>query len=202
MPKTALYVRVSTSDQTVENQIEVARGLAVARGYTDCEVYPEVESAAKKRPVYDRMLADVRAGRVGCVCVVALDRLHRSMRGAIDTVLELDRLGVRLLSVREPWLDTSGPIRPLLVAIFGWVAEQEREILISRVNAGIARARKHGTKSGRPMGRPPASPVLVSAAVDLVRSGVSVSEAARRKGLARSSVRRAMAAPAPAARAQ
>jgi len=43
------------------------------------------------------------------------------MTGAINTVLELDRLGVPVLSVREGWLDTSGPVRPLLVAIFGWV---------------------------------------------------------------------------------
>jgi hypothetical protein len=49
--------------------------------------------------------------------------MHRSMVGAIQTTLELDRIGVTVMSVREPWLDTSGPVRPLLVAIFGWVAE-------------------------------------------------------------------------------
>jgi DNA invertase Pin-like site-specific DNA recombinase len=47
------------------------------------------------------------------------------MTGAINTVLELDRLGVRVISVRESWLDTDSPVRPLLVAIFGWVSEQE-----------------------------------------------------------------------------
>jgi DNA invertase Pin-like site-specific DNA recombinase len=65
------------------------------------------------------MLADVRAGRVQAVAVWALDRLHRSMTGAINTVLELDRLGVSVLSAHEGWLDTSGPVHPLLVAIFG-----------------------------------------------------------------------------------
>ena len=125
----ALYVRVSTDRQSVDNQLAEVRRLAVARGYEPV-VYEEVESAAKARPVFDQMIADVRAGRVGAVAVWALDRLHRSMTGAITTVLDLDRLGVPVLSVREGWLDTGGPVRPLLVAIFGWVAEQERARLI------------------------------------------------------------------------
>lgn len=190
MTTAALYVRVSTAEQTVENQTDAVRALALARGYTDCVVYSETESAAKARPVYDRMLADVRAGRVGAVVVVALDRLHRSMQGAITTVLELDRLGVRIISVREGWLDTSGPVRPLLVAIFGWLGEFERTTLIARTNAGIARARATGTRSGKPIGRPPASIVLLRAAADLVRGGMPVASAARAKGVHRNSLRR------------
>jgi DNA invertase Pin-like site-specific DNA recombinase len=59
--------------------------------------------------------------------------------GAVQTVLELDRLGVPVRSVREAWLDTSGPVRALLVAIVGWVAERERAQLIERTKAGMAR---------------------------------------------------------------
>jgi DNA invertase Pin-like site-specific DNA recombinase len=88
-------------------------------------VYEELESAAKRRPVFEQMMADARAGRVQAVAVVAVDRLHRSMTGAINTVLELDRIGLPVMSVREGWLDTQGPVRPLLVAIFRRVAEQE-----------------------------------------------------------------------------
>jgi len=60
------------------------------------------------------------------VLVWSLDRLGRSMTGNLEAVLELDRCGVEVVSVREPWLDTGGPVRALLIAIFGWVAEQER----------------------------------------------------------------------------
>jgi DNA invertase Pin-like site-specific DNA recombinase len=176
---------VSTDRQTADNQLAEVRQLAVARGF-DPIVYEEVESAAKARPVFDRMLADVRAGRVHAVAVWALDRLHRSMTGAINTVLECDRLGVPVLSVREGWLDTSGPVRPLLVAIFGWVAEQERTRLIERTKAGLERARREGKR----LGRPPASPVLLHAARDLVAVGVPVAEAARRKGVARATLQR------------
>lgn len=94
--------------------------------------------------------------------------------------------GVPVLSVREGWLDTSGPVRPLLVAIFGWVAEQERTRLIERTKAGVERARRQGKR----LGRPPASPILLSDARDLVASGVPVAEAARLKGVARSTLQR------------
>ncbi len=187
--RAAVYLRVSSDRQTVENQRAEVEQLARARGY-DVELYEEVESAAKRRPVFDRMLTDARAGRIEAVVVWALDRLHRSMQGAIDDVLELDRLGVRVLSVRESWLDTSGPVRPLLVAIFGWVAEQERARLIERTRAGIERARR----AGKRLGRPPCSPVLLRAAADHVGRGTSIRKAARAMQVPERSLRRFLAA--------
>jgi len=184
----ALYVRVSTDRQTAENQVAELRQLAAARNLEPV-IYEEVESAAKARPVLDRMLADARAGKVRAILVWALDRLHRSMVGSIQTVLECDRLGVPVVSLREPWLDTAGPVRPLLIAIFGWVAEQERTRLIERTKAGLERARRQGKR----LGRPPASPILLHAARDLVDEGIPVAEAARRKAVSRASLRRFLA---------
>jgi DNA invertase Pin-like site-specific DNA recombinase len=185
----ALYARVSTTDQTTANQLPELERLARARGF-DVVLYEEQESAAKARPVLDRLMADARAGKVSAVIVWALDRLHRSMVGAVNTVLELDRLGVQVLSVREPWLDSGGPVRPLLVAIFGWVAEQERERLIERTKAGLTRAKAQGKR----LGRPRASQVLLSAAADLVRAGQPVRRAARLKGVKPTTLRRFLAA--------
>jgi DNA invertase Pin-like site-specific DNA recombinase len=187
--RAAIYLRVSTDRQTSENQLAEVRQLALARGYEPV-IYEEVESAAKARPVLDRMLGDVRAGRVQAVAVWALDRLHRSMTGAINTVLELDRLGAPVLSVREGWLDTSGPVRPLLVAIFGWVAEQERTRLIERTKAGLERARREGKR----LGRPRVSPLKIAAAIERVRAGESIRDAAQTVGVNRESLRRALAA--------
>lgn len=187
-----VYLRVSTDKQTVTNQILDLQRLVQARGYTPI-VFEEIESAAKARPILDRLLADARAGKVQAVAIWALDRLHRSMTGAINTVLELDRLGVRVISVRESWLDTDSPVRPLLVAIFGWVAEQERTRLIERTKAGMARAKREGKKIGRPR----TSTVLLHAAADLVNTGMPVAEAARTKGVTRASLRRWMAERAP-----
>jgi len=187
--KAALYVRVSTEKQTGENQLAELCQLAAARGF-EAVLYEEVESAAKARPVLDRMLTDARAGRVRAILVWALDRLRRSMVGSIQSVLECDRIGVPVISVREPWLDTSGPVRPLLVAIFGWVAEQERTRLIERTRAGIERARRQGTKSGKPIGRPPTSPVLLYAAAELVDAGQSLTSAAKVKGVSHGALSR------------
>jgi DNA invertase Pin-like site-specific DNA recombinase len=187
--RAAIYVRVSTDRQQVENQRAEVERMARARGYEPV-LYEEVESAAKARPVFDRMLSDARAGRVQAVAVWVLDRLHRSMVGAINTVLELDRLGVPVLSVREGWLDTSGPVRPLLVAIFGWVAEQERTRLIERTKAGLERARREGKR----LGRPRVSPMKVAAAVERVRAGASLREAADAAGVGYGTLRRALEA--------
>jgi DNA invertase Pin-like site-specific DNA recombinase len=187
--RAAVYLRVSTDKQTAGNQVEEVTRLVLSRGYEPV-VYEEVESAAKARPVFDAMMNDVRAGRVQAVAVWALDRLQRSMTGAIQTVLECDRLGVPVMSVREGWLDTSGPVRPLLVAIFGWVAEQERTRLIERTRAGLERARREGKR----LGRPKASPLKLAAAVERVRAGASIREAAKAAGVNRETVRRAVLA--------
>ena len=104
-------------------------------------------------------------------------------------VLELDRLGVPVLSVREGWLDTSGPVRPLLVAIFSWVPEQERTRLIERTRAGLDRARRQG----KVLGRPRTSSVLLHAAAELVARGQPVAAAARAKGVSRAALRRWLA---------
>ena len=185
MQRAAIYLRVSSDRQTVDNQRAEVEQLAHARGY-ETRAYEEVCSAAKRRPVFDRMLTDARTGKVQAVVIWAIDRLHRSMPGAINDILELDRLGVRVLSVREPWLDTSGPVRPLLVAIFGWVAEQERYRLIERTKAGLERAKR----AGKRLGRPPCSPVLLRAAADHVARGTSIRKAAAESKIPASSLRR------------
>lgn len=192
MNRAALYARVSTDRQTTANQVDDLHRLAAARGWAPV-LYEEQASAAKRRPVLDRLMDSARRGEVRVVVVWALDRLDRSMFACIARVVELDRLGVLVVSVREPWLDTSGPTRSLLVAVFGWVAEQERARLIERTRAGLDRARRQGKR----IGRPPTSPVLLSAAADLVRAGSPVRAAARAKGVTEATLRRHLARAAP-----
>lgn len=148
--KAAIYLRVSTQDQSLDNQLPDLERLAEARNLTIVETFAEKVSAAKARPQLDRMLAEAHRGRFQVVLVWSLDRLHRSMLGALQTVLDLDRIGVQVVSLREPWLDTGGPVRPLLIAIFGWVAEQERIRIGERTKAGLERARRRGVRLGRP----------------------------------------------------
>jgi DNA invertase Pin-like site-specific DNA recombinase len=198
--KCAIYLRVSTGEQTAENQRPDVERLATARGLEIVETYEETGSAAKRRPVFERMMADAKARRFDVVAVWALDRFGRSMAGNVADALALDRAGVKLLSVREPWLDTGGPVRDLLLAIFSWVAEQERARLVERTKAGLARVRERGSKSGKPIGRPRRLDGATVAAVAKLaaegRSGRAIAMALR---LPRTTVRRAMAGQNPPA---
>ena len=146
MTRAAIYLRVSTDKQSTENQRPEVMQLAAARGFDIVEVYEEQASAAKFRPKYEQMLKDARRGKFDTLVIWAIDRFGRSMTGNLTDVLELDRLGVTVVSVRESWLDTGCPVRSLLVAIFSWVAEQERARLVERTKAGLAAARRRGAR--------------------------------------------------------
>lgn len=149
--RAALFLRVSTGRQETENQRPDLLRLAQVRGLEVVEVYDEVQSAAAKaRPAFEQMLKAAHTGRFDTLLVWSLDRLGRSLVGNLQVVLELDRIGIQVVSVREPWLDTSGPVRSLLIAIFSWCAEQERLRLIERTRAGLDRARRQGKRLGRP----------------------------------------------------
>src|SRR6185436_4419690 len=141
MKRAALYIRVSTTDQHTAAQVPELEQLVKARGFRIVDRYFEEVSATKKRPHLESLMRCAHKGYFDVVVVWALDRLGRSMLGNIGTVLELNRLGVQVVSVREAWLDTTGPMRDLLLAIFSWVAEQERTRLVERTKAGMEAAR-------------------------------------------------------------
>jgi putative DNA-invertase from lambdoid prophage Rac len=147
---TALYLRVSTSEQTTANQRPDLDHLLASRGLTADIVYEEKASAAKFRPEFERMLGDARAGKFDTLAIWSIDRFGRSLSGNLNDFVALEKLGVRILSAREPWIDTQGPVKELLIAIFSWVAQQERERLIERTRAGIATSRARGVTWGRP----------------------------------------------------
>jgi DNA invertase Pin-like site-specific DNA recombinase len=154
MPDAAVYYRVSKQDgsQTTDNQIPDVESLARARGdaLPPALCFAEQESAAKSRPVFQKMLEAAGRGRFRTLYIWAIDRFGRNLAGNLDDFRRLAACGVKVVSVREPWLEQEGPTRDLMVAIFSWVAQQERARLIERTNAGLARARKEGVKLGRP----------------------------------------------------
>lgn len=186
MKKAALYLRVSTEKQTAANQLEAVEALARARGFEPVRYFETSSAVAKKRPEFERMMRDARSGKVQAVAVWALDRLHRSMAGLVRDVTELHRLGVRVLSVQEPWIDQEGPVRELLTAIFGWVGQMERRTLIERTHAGLERARAEGKQFGRPR----ASPALVALGIEKIRAGGKVAEVSAIVGVSERTLRR------------
>jgi len=187
----ALYARVSTVQQTAENQLPELKALALARGFKKISIYREEESAVKRRPVFAEMIDHARRGEHPAIVVWSLDRVHRNMGALVAQLEELDRLGVRLLSVREPWLDTGDPMmRRLLIAIFGWIAEYERGQMLERQ----AVARRRLEKEGRSWGRPRrAGAELIATFVELESEGRSCREIAQAMKMPKSTVARSLA---------
>lgn len=148
--KAAVYLRVSSRDgrQDESNQEPECLELCRARGWAPL-VFRERESGVKARPVWREVLELARRGHVRAVVVWALDRIGRTRVQVAHDLAELLRWRVDVVSVRDGWLDQAGPMRDLLVQIFGWVAEGERQRLIERTHAGLARARAKGKVLGR-----------------------------------------------------
>lgn len=183
--KAALYIRVSSQEQNLENQKPELLQLAEARGYEIVEVIEEKISAAKQRAGLDRLLQVAHQGKFNVLVLWALDRLGRSMVGNLQIVLELDRLGIQVVSVREPWLQMEGPVRSLLIAVFSWVAEQERTRIRERTKVGIERARSNGKTLGRPVAE-----IDAEEAMRLKRKGLSLRKAAKKLGVGHSTLQR------------
>ena len=184
-PRAACYFRVSTSQQETENQRPSVLQLVRARDYDVVRVFDEVGSVGKRRPVLDQLLLAAHRGEFEVLVVFAIDRLGRSMVGNLEAITKLAECGVRVVSVTEPWLTMDGPVRDLLIAVFSWVAEQERARLRERTRAGLERARAQGKRLGRPRVE-----VDVEKAIALLATGLSYRKVARTLGCGASTLHR------------
>ena len=157
MTKVALYLRVSTEEQTVANQLPALEAFAKSRGWEIVEVYQESESAWRSghQRELSRVLTDCRQGQLGAdvVLVWALDRLSREGAAAILNLINTFKAyGVRVISYQEPWTEAPGEFGEVLYAIAGWVARMESKRKSERTKAGMERARREGKQIGRPKG--------------------------------------------------
>ncbi len=149
--KAGIYLRVSTREQTVENQERELRQWADRLGFQVVKVYADTASGARSdRAALVAVLAGAHRREFDVLLIWSLDRLSREGIGAMAQYIEqLRAAGTRVMSHQEPWLDTGGPVGDLLVAIFAWVAQQERQRIGERIRAGLARARAQGVRLGR-----------------------------------------------------
>jgi DNA invertase Pin-like site-specific DNA recombinase len=144
-------MRVSTVDQHPETQLYDLRQLAQQRGLEIVEEYIDhgISGTRARRPALDRMMADAARHRFEVVMVWACDRMARSVRHFLETLDELNRLGIEFLSLREN-IDTGGPLGRALIVIIAAIAELERNLIVERVRAGMRRAKLEGRHIGRP----------------------------------------------------
>ena len=147
--RAGIYARVSTTDQTCENQLIDLRRYCEARGWPATEYVDTGVSGAKAtRPALDRLMADAKTRRIDAVVVWRLDRFGRSLKHLIDGIKELTDAEVAFVCPDQA-IDTASSGGRLQLHIIGAFAEFERDLMTERINAGLARARKAGTKLGR-----------------------------------------------------
>jgi DNA invertase Pin-like site-specific DNA recombinase len=151
--RAALYLRVSTNGQTVDNQ---RRELVAAAQRHGWEVVAEFsdqgisgKNGREKRPGFDRLCSAISRRECDLVASWSVDRLGRSLQDLVDFLGELHAKKVDLY-LHQQGVDTSTPAGKALFQMMGVFAEFERAIIVERINAGLARAKANGVVLGRP----------------------------------------------------
>ncbi|WP_363347924.1 recombinase family protein [Methylocystis echinoides] len=149
MARTFVYARVSTTDQTPENQVREieAAGFKVAPSRVIAETVSGGVQAAR-RPGFARLLDKLEDGDV--LVVTKLDRLGRNVIDVRQTVEHLAERGVRVHCLALGGVDLTSPAGKMTMGVLAAVAEFERDLLRERTAAGIERARAEGKQPGRP----------------------------------------------------
>ncbi|WP_449555114.1 recombinase family protein [Lelliottia amnigena] len=142
------YVRVSTSDQTVENQKQQINdgGYSVTRWFSDEAVSGTVKASG--RSGFGELLGYVREGDT--LVVIGIDRLGRNTIDVLSTVEMLQTKGVKVVSLREEF-DLSTPVGKAMLTMMAGLASLEKDLIAERRTAGIKRAQSEGKHCGRPI---------------------------------------------------
>lgn len=172
--KAVVYVRVSTNKQESENQLIALREYCKKTGYQITKEYVDIISGKEdKRPNWDKLFLDAHQGKFDIILFWDLSRFSRS--GTLFTLQklqELQNLGINYISFREPFLNTVGQFKDIVISIFSTMAKIEREQISERTKAGLKRAKINGVILGR--GSLPKE--TITKVEDLLKQGMSYTE--------------------------
>jgi DNA invertase Pin-like site-specific DNA recombinase len=152
LPKrAAIYARVSTDRQDLENQLIPLREYCWHRKFDLQRVYSDegVSGAKSRREGLDALMTAARARYIDVILVARFDRFARSVSHLLSSLEEFQSLGVDFISLNES-IDTSTPMGKMVFVVLGAVAELERNLIIERIHAGLNRAKRQGKTLGRP----------------------------------------------------
>jgi len=177
------YSRVSTGQQTTENQkIEIEKsGFKIDYWFSDDGVSGKVP--AGKRPQFAKLLDKIRDGET--LVVSKLDRLGRDALDVLQTTRLLAERQIRVVVLQLGGTDITSPAGKMLMSMLAAVAEMERDLMVERTHAGLARARKEGKQIGRPSKTTPEQRIEI---LEALGRGESVSSQARRYSISRANV--------------
>lgn len=180
--RAALYVRVSTDRQTIDNQIAKLTEVAKARGWEIIATFSDAgisgSKGRKDRPGLDTMLKEAQRHKFDILMTWAIDRVGRSLVDLLGTIQHLEACKVDLY-IDQQQLDTSTPTGKLMFQVCGAFAEFERSMIRERVHAGLRRAVANGKVLGRPLNDPNA----VEKARKELAKGIGIGKVARSVGL-------------------
>ncbi|RQM60018.1 MULTISPECIES: recombinase family protein [Burkholderia] len=186
MSRTFAYARVSTSDQTTANQLREieAAGFSVDKRRVVSESISGSVSA-DQRPGFEKLLDRMEEGDV--LIVTKLDRLGRNAMDVRATVEGLAERGIRVHCLALGGVDLTSAAGRMTMQVLNAVAEFERDLLIERTHAGIARAKAEGKTMGRPSALSDQQRAEVLRELD---AGASVAALARQFGTSRQTIMR------------
>lgn len=189
----ALYLRVSTTEQTVENQQRELEAVAARHGWDVVATFIDSgisgTKGRDKRPGYDRLCRGVARREFDQVAAWSVDRLGRSLQELVAFLAELHAKSLDLY-LHQQGLDTSTPAGKAMFQMMGVFAEFERAMIVERVKAGLSRARSQGKR----LGRPALSAEKEAVVHRLLTSGTGIVKAAKLAGVGVSAVQRIKAA--------
>src|SRR5690348_7369880 len=152
MKRAAIYLRVSTGEQSTARQLRELRQVAKRRSW-QVEVFEDAGISGAKgrqqRPALDAMLREVTRGKFDVVAAWSVDRLGRSLADLLDTMQEIRGAGAELY-LHQQGLDTGTPSGRAMFGMLGVFAEFERAMIAERVKSGLTAARARGVRLGRP----------------------------------------------------
>jgi DNA invertase Pin-like site-specific DNA recombinase len=187
--RVALYVRVSTGEQTVENQQRELEAVAERHGWNVVAVFADAGISGTKgrdqRPGYDRLCLGIARREFDGVACWSVDRLGRSLQNLVAFLGELHAKGVDLY-LHQQGLDTGTPAGKAMFQMCGVFAEFERAMIIERVKAGLSRARSRGKRLGR---RPVSTDVVERIRAQLA-TGAGILKSAKALGIGTGTVHR------------
>ncbi len=153
MEKTAIYMRVSTSLQTTDNQLVALQDYATRMNYEITSIYKDEGISGIKnksqRPALNEMMKDGVKGKFTQILIYDISRLGRSLKDLVNILNDFNQSKVRLIFIQNG-IDTSNSTGQMMFQLLGVFAEWERQTIVDRVNAGLVRARQAGKKLGRP----------------------------------------------------
>lgn len=193
MKRVGIYLRVSTSGQTTENQRRELETIAERSGWQVVGLYEDAGISGAKgrdqRPGFDQLLKDATARKINMIAAWSVDRLGRSLQDLVSLLTDLQALGCDLY-LHQQALDTSTPSGRAMFQMCGVFAEFERGMIRERVNAGLARARENG----KVLGRRPVGQAIEARIRELRANGTGMLKIGRALGVGTSVVQRVCAA--------